>query len=74
MHHHMQIVPDGDLLGGFVALQHVPGVVEDVFAVGQKGVVLDFVVSKLAQRHIQKPQINQKRIAGQDQHLPGKVI
>ena len=64
--HHVQIVPHRNLFGCFVALQNVFRIVENVLAVGQQGVCFDRQQLKLTQCLIQKPQIDQQGIAGED--------
>ena len=74
VHDHMQIISHRNLLGCFVALQNVFRIVENVLAVGQQRVRFDGEQFKLAERRIQKPQIDQQGVAREDQYILCQLI
>ena len=74
MHHHMQVVPHRDLLRTFIAPQNMLGIIEQILAVGEEGIILDLAVSELAQSHIQKSQIDKQGVSGQMQYILRQLI
>lgn len=51
-------------------LQNVSGIVQDVFSVRQQGGFFEGKEYKLTLRRIQKPQIHQHRVPGENQNIP----
>ena len=68
--HQMEIIPDGLLLFLLVPEQDVPGVVIQPLAVGGEGQGCGGE-GELAQGGVQKPQVDQKGVPGQQKYFTG---